>query len=75
MAARIRTTSGLASSGQGEGEDCWRSVCAGGADGIQGTGNLDQAAIQAATPWRSSTTSPSRLAEACSATAWVRSTS
>jgi hypothetical protein len=59
MAARIRTTSGLASSGKGEGR--WRSVCAGGA---HGAGNLDHASIQAATPWRSSTTSPSRLAEA-----------
>jgi hypothetical protein len=64
MAARIRTTSGLASSDNGEGEDGWRAVCAGGADSLQGAGNRDQAAIQAATPWRSSTTSPSRLAEA-----------
>jgi hypothetical protein len=62
MAARIRTTSGLASFGKGEGR--WRAVCAGGAGGIRGAGNLDQAAIQAATPWRSSTTSPSRLAAA-----------
>ncbi len=59
MAARSRTTSGLVSSGKGAGR--WRSICAGG---VQGAGNLDHAAIQAATPWRSSTTSPSRLAEA-----------
>jgi hypothetical protein len=64
MAARIRTTSGLASSGKGEGKGRWRAVCAGGAGGVHGAGNLDHASIQAATPWRSSTTSPSRLAEA-----------
>ena len=56
MAARTWTTSTLVPSGKGDGR--WGPACTGrGGD----TGSLDHASIQAATPWRSRTTSPSRL--------------
>ncbi len=68
MAARRRITSSLVSSGQ----DLWLTACVGP---VGGAGKLDQAAIQAPTPFCRSTTSPSRGTAAPCCTARARSAS